>query len=309
MKRLYEPDSTNGESTLVANHYSKRLDYGKDFRRLNFTDTLNLRNFNNWVKNIALSRQIRRGDTVLDLCHGKGGEIQKFEHAGVKELVAVDLAEGSIEDAKNRYKSMVSNGKKRIFDAYFFVMDCHLDRIEKLLNERKWFDVVTCMFALHYSWQTEERANGFMRNIVCRLRSGGSFVCTIPDADVLFKRLAATETKGLKFGNSIYSVDFSCSPDTKTENKDLPFGIRYSFTLKGAVEDCPEYVVCIPALKTLASKYGLDLVGQENFKEMHVKYSNHEHYGRLLGIMKVGTLSPEECEVASLYTTLVFIKK
>jgi mRNA (guanine-N7-)-methyltransferase len=44
-------------------------------------------------------------------------------------------------------------------------------------------------FALHYSWSTEARARQALANISALLRPGGIFVGTMPDANVIIKRL------------------------------------------------------------------------------------------------------------------------
>lgn len=44
-------------------------------------------------------------------------------------------------------------------------------------------------FALHYSWSTEVRARQALANVSALLRPGGIFIGTMPDANVIIKRL------------------------------------------------------------------------------------------------------------------------
>lgn len=44
-------------------------------------------------------------------------------------------------------------------------------------------------FALHYSWSTEARARRALANISAILRPGGTFIGTMPDANVIIKKL------------------------------------------------------------------------------------------------------------------------
>ena len=44
------------------------------------------------------------------------------------------------------------------------------------------FDVVSCQFAMHYAFDSEQRARTFLRNVATRLRPGGVFIGTIPSA-------------------------------------------------------------------------------------------------------------------------------
>lgn len=52
----------------------------------------------------------------------------------------------------------------------------------------KWFYEL-CQFALHYSWSTEARARKALANVSALLRPGGTFIGTMPDANVIIKRL------------------------------------------------------------------------------------------------------------------------
>lgn len=44
-------------------------------------------------------------------------------------------------------------------------------------------------FALHYSWSTEARARRALANISALLRPGGTLIGTMPDANVIVKKL------------------------------------------------------------------------------------------------------------------------
>lgn len=57
---------------------------------------------------------------VLDIGCGKGGDLQKWQKARIREYVALDVAAVSVEQAKERWKKM---GDK--FDATFAQLDCY----------------------------------------------------------------------------------------------------------------------------------------------------------------------------------------
>lgn len=78
------------------------------------------------------------------------------------------------------------------FQATFICADCHTARLASVLPAGLQFDLVSCQFALHYSFETEARARMFAQNIAERLKPGGTFVATFPNSDVLQQKLAAT---------------------------------------------------------------------------------------------------------------------
>ncbi|KAK3072853.1 mRNA cap guanine-N7 methyltransferase [Teratosphaeriaceae sp. CCFEE 6253] len=61
------------------------------------------------------------------------------------------------------------------------------------------FDVVSMMFALHYSFESEELARGMLKNVSGALKKGGRFIGVMPNSDVIsatVKRLLQTEAPG-----------------------------------------------------------------------------------------------------------------
>ncbi|KAM0885459.1 hypothetical protein ACQ4PT_030335 [Festuca glaucescens] len=81
-----------------------------------------------------------------------------------------------------------------------------MTRLDEYLSEDAPFDICSCQFAMHYSWSTEARARQALANISALLRPGGTFIGTMPDANVIIKRLR--ETEAMEFGNSVYCITF-----------------------------------------------------------------------------------------------------
>lgn len=276
---------------IVANHYNSRKDTSVVARKC--SKIINLRNLNNAIKSLLFEQYLYRGCSVLDLCGGKGGDLGKFNKAGVSKVVLVDIAEQSIKDAEDRYKKM-----KNSFTCQFIVADCHVAGVHHMmhtLHPGEMFDIVNCQFALHYSWENEERANGLLKNAAVRLKTGGYFLCTIPDEYALLQLLHKTKDK-LGFGNSIYSIKFDAACNAS------PFGNRYIFNLVDAVSNCPEYLVDIKQLTKMAKENGLTLINRRNFSDIY------QNYKRLNKQFSGISPSRDEFEVASLYTVLIFQK-
>merc|ERR1719318_1246068 len=62
---------------------------------------------NEYLEKVRNSQQDGRGRIrVLDMGCGKGGDLQKWQRAGVSHVVGVDIAATSIEQCKDRYHEM-----------------------------------------------------------------------------------------------------------------------------------------------------------------------------------------------------------
>ncbi|KAL5107501.1 mRNA cap guanine-N7 methyltransferase [Taenia crassiceps] len=219
-----------------------------------------MRNLSNWIKGTLISRYLdlvykrKRGTRVniLDLCCGKGGDQKKWQAGRVDHVTFVDISAASIDICKERYESLkFRNFRSRPFSADFIVHDCTTP-----INFKRFYNIVSCQFALHYAFESIDKARNMLRNSSQALEEGGYFLVTVPNAYEILKRLNQSED-GRSFGNSVYSITF----DVPYTTQHLPplFGARYHFQLEGVV-DCPEHLVYPPLLIAMAEEVSLECV-------------------------------------------------
>lgn len=177
------PIATSGtqDSLSIAQHYNSRPDAGKQGRET--SKIIKLRNFNNWVKSVLMDLYVGRmnGKSLLDLGCGKGGDLNKWHKAGLRQVVGIDIAEMSIEDAKKRYADM----RRPNFKADFFAFDAFHNNLKQLDLPIESFDALSSQFAYHYSFETEESAEISIRNVSSHLKSGGFFFGTTTNAELI----------------------------------------------------------------------------------------------------------------------------
>jgi mRNA (guanine-N7-)-methyltransferase len=157
-----------------------------------------------------------------------------------------------------------------IFNAEFITADCSKELlVDKFHEPEMCFDICSCQFACHYSFESSEQADMMLRNACERLNPGGYFIGTTPNSFELVRRLEASETES--FGNEIYTVKFQ-------KKGDYPlFGCKYDFNLEGVV-DVPEFLVYFPLLTEMAKKYNMKLVYKKTFLEFYEeKIKNNEN--------------------------------
>jgi mRNA (guanine-N7-)-methyltransferase len=249
----------------VAEHYNKRPEKGLEERSK--SRIVYLRSFNNWIKSMLIGDTLQkvkadgvRKINVLDIACGKGGDLLKWKIGGISHVVCVDIAGTSIQQCQQRFKEMGQrNNNYTPFTAEFITADCTKSRLKPLYRNKKvLFDVVSCQFAFHYSFESFKQVDQMLQNASECLKPGGYFIGTTTDSCEIVKRLK--ESSDLSFGNDIYSISF--------DNKDLLplFGGRYNFHLTEAV-DCPEFLIYFPALVDIAKRHDLELVFKTRFDD------------------------------------------
>lgn len=325
---------------VVAAHYNHLEEKGLK-ERLN-SPIFYLRNFNNWVKSVLIQEytdKVREKDygkplRVLDICCGKGGDLSKWQKARVERVVFADIAEVSVQQCETRYHDLRKRCG-RLYSAEFIAVDCTKDTLRDKYNDPSInFDLVSCQFGLHYSFESLSQARRMLTNISECIKPGGYFFGTIPDAYEVVSR--AQKSENFSFGNRIFNIKLLFDP-----KQGYPlFGAKYDFHLEGVV-DCPEFLVNFELFVKLATEYGLELVYKAGFADFFKDYS--EKYKQLLNRIicfesypappgkeligekgeyehahtyweqienkkeneRIGTMSVSEWEVASMYPSVI----
>ncbi|KAI1504703.1 mRNA capping enzyme [Biscogniauxia marginata] len=224
-----------GINDIVRQHYNAVPERGRDWRKTG-SRIKGLRVFNNWVKSTLIqkfspdedhtpgARQQGRDMAgaygneliVLDIGCGKGGDLGKWQQAPqrVQLYVGLDPADISIDQAKERYRSMShrpgggrggrggfrGGRQQHLFDARFYVKDCYgesigdIDVVRQVGFDpspmgRSGFDIVSMMFCMHYAFESEEKARMMLQNVSSALKKGGRFIGCIPNSDVIGDRV------------------------------------------------------------------------------------------------------------------------
>ena len=73
-------------------HYGVRTNQTLEEREA--SPIIHLKKLSSWIKSVLIQLYARRGDAVLDLARGKGGDLIKWDKAKIGYYVGIDIAEG-----------------------------------------------------------------------------------------------------------------------------------------------------------------------------------------------------------------------
>jgi hypothetical protein len=131
------------------------------------------------------------------------------------------------------------------------------------------FDAVSCMFAVHYFFQTEEKLNGFLMNVSSNLKKGGIFFCTFMDGKKVEDAITSAGgdmVEGRKlFEDYTNGVPVWCL--IRRYNKDAPskYNKKVDVFIENTQRLIPEYLVDYDLLVEKAKTYNLELSETEMF--------------------------------------------
>ena len=264
--------------------------YNRKAPRRDLMRTQCMRNFHNdYVKrDILLRRTIRAGDRLCDLAMGKAGDLHKWVSAGVGYVFGCDYSAANINDPQDgAYARLLSKmiemgGRDKVAPMVFVQSDAAVplksdaagitmedkELIRREITADASFDVVSCMFALHYMFRDEATLHGFMTNLADLVKVGGYFVGCGFDGDAVASLLAAQESvTGSDGGTDVWTItkrygSAALSPSAAS----LGMAIDVDFISIG--ETHTEYLVSWEYLKEKAAEVGLELLTAEDLASL-----------------------------------------
>ena len=318
------------ENMVKYDNYYKKSTHDPGIEGRKASRIIFLRSFNNWIKACMIkivANKLGSNLSVLDLCCGRGGDLEKYFKSGVRLYVGADLAEELLRNAIDRIEKLQKEKFKNNFETKcFFITEdiSHPDNtlLQKIPKHFS-FDIVSCQFAMHYHFESEARVRSFLINVVSKMRNGGLFIGSIIDSNILVKKLRNSKNQNnklkneiLTFGNDFYAVKFY----QKHFPKDSPFGIKYGFYLEDSIDKrdeegkfkyVGEYLIIFDLFQKIAEEYDLHLVEKKNFHEFYEENMQNKLFKALFKNMVKdldSTYKDQQWEIVHLYTYFCFRK-
>ncbi len=273
---------------------------------------------NRWIKErILLNTTMREGDKrLIDFTCGEAGDLQKWIRLNARFVLGVDVAGEGIRNprqgAYRRYMdALVREGRENVPNMVFAIADSslpltngeagatpeeadilravfgkfapegaipsYIDRVAAGQLENG-ADIATCMFSLHYFFETRDKFEGLLRNINDTLAVGGYFVGCSFDGDKVFDMLAPLPADGVKQGRDGDKLVWSIKkrygqlelPDT-----DAAFGMGIDVDFITIGQTHTEYLVPFKLLVKKLKTIGLELLTDEEARALMLVQSTN----------------------------------
>lgn len=198
----------------------------------------------------------RSNARLLDLACGRGGDIRKWiDCKALKYVLAIDISRLEIDEAKRRWAEHRGRTSLRID----FEVNDQLGVKEQKFDPP--FDVVTCMFAVHYFFASESSAQIFFKTVSDSLCDGGYFIGTMPEGKRILELLDQKESLSLPM----------LSIQKKWSGREKCFGSAFLISIADTVTEGQslEYLVFFNAFEQLAKKFNLFPIHEYHSKELN----------------------------------------
>lgn len=244
-------------------------------------------------------------DSLLDLACGRGGDIWKWIDFKIKYVKGIDLSPGEVAEARQRYEEACGKHRQTPLQTRCEFLDTPNLGLQEW-KEAQQYDVVTCMFALHYFFVSEAALKQFFHNVSINLKDGGYFIGTVPDG----KRINECIRSSKVYNSPMLKIE------ARWEGAPNVFGSAYVCAIGDTVtggekgtEGSLEYLVYRNVLQGVAAQYGLKPVLQYNDAELEGMFDAADQ-GQVLKHFapRFPESDPSLAKASALFTAFAFQK-
>lgn len=281
-------------------YYAREVDRDKSLLR----PLLNFHNYN--VKNIFLISRFKGNKSLYDIACGQGGDLLKWIRNNFKVVLGSDINKDNLINTSSgiykRYNSYLKNNIKSQQKMLFMQLDASKrwnreyfntikddtfrdlakiafgDKNKSQIDDsvllqfhdraRKRFDIVSCMFAIHYMFDNIQSLRNCVNNIDMLLKDGGYFIGTCLDGYLVDSKLSNNEKiEGKKNDKLLWSIEKKYKKyevNRPIEN----IGLKIRVYVETINQELDEYLVDYNLLKIELGKKNIFPVKDEDLKDI-----------------------------------------
>ena len=302
------------ERAAITQRYADRTASDKDMNRIGPLRDFH----NKFIKETILYNAVMKKPnmSLIDLGMGVAQDIQKWRRVNAGAVLGIDIAGDSINNPNHGayqrlWSTMLRNGRDKVLPMVFAIGDASknmasgeaattsedkailqsvLGKVRptdlvpayvqnQLANRFKMgADVISCMFATHYFFETKEKFDGFLQNIAQNLKLGGFFIGCCFDGEKTFEFLRGRETRvGEEDGAVLWKIAKKYEAD-EIPAGDEAFGMPIDVEFISIGMPHREYLVPFKLLREKMLSIGCDLCNDEEIKMLGLN-SSSEMFG------------------------------
>jgi hypothetical protein len=239
---------------------------------------LNMRKFHNYIKNylykyIAFENKESKTKSIIELCSGRGGDINKWIHNNFSKVLGFDISKVNISECYNRLEKLNDKNLEYKFVELDLTNDI-TDELNSIIKDK--YNSIVCNFGIHYMFKNENSIKNFINICENYLEATGLIVLTYIDKNRL-KDIIKEKSWLVEKNSLIYNIKLL------KENKEC-WGNELEMYLNGdnimsVVSN--EYLVDMEELvKLLGENY--NVVETKNFGNVNSDNFKLEDYEKLI---------------------------
>jgi len=295
------------ERQAITKQYADRTAPEKDLGRVGPLRDFH----NKYIKEVLLYSGVmnKPGLGLIDIGVGVAGDIQKWRRQNASAVLGIDIAGDSINNQyrgayQRLWSTMVRNGREAVLPMAFAIGDASKNMatgdaattaedktiLQSILGKTRpegvvppyiqselagrfktGADIISCMFATHYFFESAEKFNGFLTNIAENLKVGGYFIGCCFDGEKVFEFLKGRESRqGVEGDTLLWKITRKYEAD-EIPAGDEAFGMPIDVEFISIGLPHREYLVPFKLLVEKMNSIGCELCSAEDLVSTGLK--------------------------------------
>ena len=221
---------------------------------------------------------------LLDLCCGKGVDINKIKRARYAEIVGMDIDYDGVKFAEEFWRTRMKTPKPLAFyihgDSSKLIWpeqacafsEADKIKIRKYIPSKYIFDTISLQFCLHYFFENEITCRTIIQNITDNLKIGGFVIGTTFDGERIYNNLKNTGSIMGKMdsGDVMWKIDkkYSTTKLAFTDKKPN-FGKEIDVYIQSIGQVHKEFLVNFTYLDKIMEEYGFSKIYVKPFEDFY----------------------------------------
>ena len=247
---------------------------------------------------ISVDTEHKSNKSLLELACGQASDLNRWIANNFTKVLGIDYTLDNITNPRSGAYSrflnskMYTNNSKMLFAAgdcskpirngkasdnidteskellkYIFNGNKNANKFDKIRNFPTKFDVVSCMFSIHYFFENEEKLDGFIKNVAENIAEKGKFILTFMDKD-LVKKILKPDGKAIGKDPISNATVWAIirNPDYNI-NTSVVYNQKIDVFIENTGRLISENLVDLNILITKLSKCNIQLVESQTFEE------------------------------------------
>ena len=302
------------ERAAISHRYMDRTASEKDIGRVGPLRDFH----NKYIKEVVLYNSVMKkpGLSLIDIGVGVAQDIQKWRRQQAGAVLGIDAAGDSINNPhrgayQRLWSTMVRNGRPAVLPMAFVIGDGSKNMssgeagttvedkviLQSVLGKtvpqgvvppyiqnelasrfKMGADIISCMFATHYFFESKEKFDGFLQNIAENLKVGGYFIGCCFDGEETFEFLKGRDSRqGMEGDSLLWTITKKYDAD-EIPGGDEGFGMPIDVEFISIGVPHREYLVPFNLLTEKMNSIGCGLCSSEELASLGLK-SSTEMFG------------------------------
>jgi hypothetical protein len=226
-----------------------------------------MRKFHNKIKETLYNKYTKDCEYLLELCSGRGGDLNKWVYNNVRNVHGYDISEQNVSECQRRVAHHQSANPELTKNYKFQLADMRERHPQILSQLENKYSVVTSHFAFHYFFEKESAFSNILEVLEKSIKQNGHFILTFID-DAKLSNLF--DNKEFAYKDIDSEVAYFLQKDVKTASNF--FGNKLRITLNGnniLSEGSNEFIINFEDFVGIMKQKGFELVETKSFEDIY----------------------------------------